>query len=125
VKLRLLDDTIRLRLSRGDVAAVDKEGVVEAKTHFPDGAAFRFALESSAGGSVSAEFTGNRMVVRLPKADISAWANDDSAVSLHGEVQLAENAALTLLVEKDFQCLTPRPDEDQTDLFSNPDSTAC
>lgn len=65
------------------------------------------------------------MVVRLPADEISAWATDDGAVSLHGEVALSGGERLKLLVEKDFQCITARSDEDQSDLFVNPEATKC
>ena len=121
MKLRLLDDSIRLRLSRGEVIAADEGGVVEGHTRFPDGAVFTYALEALKEGSrASAAFTGGRMVVRLPAAQIAAWANDDTAVSLHGEIESPRGGALTLLVEKDFRCLSPREGEDQSDLFTNP-----
>lgn len=125
MKLRLLDDSIRLRLSRGDVAQADEKGIVEGQTRFPDGSAFKFALEALANGTSSAAFSGERMVVRLPAEEISSWANDDSQVSLHGALDLPDGSQLKLLVEKDFQCLTDRPDEDQSDLFRNPDSGSC
>lgn len=124
MKLRLLNDSIRLRLSRSEVAAADKAGIVEAQTRFPDGSTFTFALEASEKGSpTSASYTGDRMVVKLPVTDISAWANDDMAVSLRGELELPVGGSLRLLVEKDFECVTPRGDEDQSDLFTNPQGT--
>lgn len=125
MKLRLLDDSIRLRLSRSDVVDADKHGVVEGQTRFPDGSSFRFALEALQGESATAAFARDRLVVNLPADEISAWANDDSSVSLEGEVALPDGSQLKLLVEKDFQCLTERPDEDQSDLFQNPESGDC
>jgi hypothetical protein len=125
VKLRLLDNSIRLRLSRSDVLAAEQDGLVEGQTRFPDGSEFTFALESNPEGAAGAEYTGGRMVVRLPAAEISGWANDDAVVSLRGEVELPDGSRLSLLVEKDFQCLTGRPDEDQSDLFTNPEAREC
>ncbi len=123
MKLRLLDDSIRLRLSRGEVTTADEHGVVEGQTRFPDGSVFTFALEALEGSSKpSAAYTGDRMVVRLPAAEIAAWAGDDSAVSLTGELELPLGGPLKLLVEKDFRCLSPREGEDQSDLFTNPDA---
>lgn len=123
MKLRLLDDSIRLRLSRSEVLAASEKGVVEGQTRFPDGSRFTFALEGLDGEpGASAAYENDRLVVKLPSPDISAWAMDDSAVSLHGELPLPAGGRLKLLVEKDFQCLTPRSDEDQSDLFTNPDS---
>lgn len=125
MKLRLLDDSIRLRLSQSEVVAAEKEAGVESKTRFPDGSTFRFALRSISAGPASAGFSDGAIVVGLPANEISTWANDDSAVSLHAEIELPDGSRLKLLVEKDFQCLTERPDEDQSDLFQNPDSSAC
>jgi hypothetical protein len=50
------------------------------------------------------------------------WANDHEAISLRSAVQLPGGESLKLLVEKDFTCLTHRHDEDQSDLFPNPET---
>lgn len=125
MKLRLLDDSIRLRLSRADVTRVRELGVVEGRTRFPDGSAFTFALEALPAGTAGAACVADRMVVWLPAGEIASWAGDDTAVSLQREIDLPDGGRLKLLVEKDFQCLTARPDEDQSDLFVNPESSEC
>ncbi len=123
MKLRLLDDSIRLRLSRSDVAAADKQGIVEGQTHFPHGGVFTYVLEALRNRSdASAAYADERLVVKLPASEISAWADDDAAVSLRSEVQLPDGNRLKLLVEKDFTCLSHRHDEDQSDLFPNPEN---
>lgn len=123
MKLRLLDDSIRLRLSRSDVVAAHERGLVEGRTSFPDGSVFAFALEVlPTGVAASAAYAGNRMVVRLPASRISAWADDDEAVSLCEELPLPRGGRLKLLIEKDFKCLSHRHDEDQSDLFVNPEA---
>jgi hypothetical protein len=124
MKLRLLDDSIRLRLSRDEVIAAHEQGIVESQTRFPDGSVFTFALEALKNGSnASASFASDRLVVKLPAPQISAWAKDDTAVSLHGELALPRGGPLKLLVEKDFRCIAPRDDEDQSNLFQNPQRT--
>ncbi len=125
MKLRILDDSIRLRLSQGDVDQARQGGAVEACTRFPDGSAFTYAFEVSETGTAGAAYEGKRLVIRLPAGEVSKWATDDSAVSLRRELPLPAGGELKLLVEKDFRCLTGRDDEDQTDLFPNPDSSAC
>ncbi len=125
MKLRLLDDSIRLRLSRDEVIAADEQGIVEGQTRFPDGSVFTFALEALENGSnASASYASDRLVVKLPAPKISAWAKDDTAVSLHDELTLPLGGPLKLLVEKDFRCIAPRDDEDQSKLFQNP-TRAC
>ena len=99
MKLRLLDDSIRLRLSRDEVIAAHEQGLVEGQTRFPDGSVFTFALEALENGSdASASYTSDRMVVRLPAPRISAWAKDDTVVSVHGELELPLGGRLKLLV---------------------------
>ncbi len=48
-----------------------------------------------------------------------AWATTNQ-VSIRGEQQLEDGSTLGILVEKDFQCLTEREDEDESDMFPNP-----
>lgn len=123
MKLRLLNDSIRLRLSRSEVAAADEQGIVEGQTRFPHGGVFTYVLEALPNGSdASVAYMDDRLVVKLPAAEISGWANDDAAVSLRGKVQLSGGDRLKLLVEKDFTCLSHRDDEDQSDLFPNPEN---
>jgi hypothetical protein len=120
MKLRLLDDSIRLRLSRSEVLAAQERGIVESQTRFPDGSVFTYALEAAKNATdASAVHARDRLVVKLPAREISAWADDDAAVSLRGEVRLPDGGHLKLLVEKDFKCVSPRDDEDQSDLFQN------
>ena len=108
MKLRLLDDSVRLRLSRSEVIAVREHGVVESRTRFPNGSVFTFALESLAGDAESsASYARDRMVLKVPAAEIRAWASDDAAVSLRGELQLPDGGALKLLVEKDSSVYLP------------------
>jgi len=122
MKLRLLDDSIRLRLSRDEVIAAEEHGIVEGQTRFPDGSVFTFALEALKNSSnASASYASDRLVVKLPALTISAWARDDTAVSLHDELTLPLGGQLKLLVEKDFRCISPRGDEDQSNLFQNPE----
>jgi hypothetical protein len=126
MKLRLLDDSIRLRLSRSEVVSAREHGSVESQTRFADGSVFTYALEASRDASgASASYHRDRMVVKLPASEVVAWANDDEAVSLRGEVRLADGGQLKVLVEKDFRCRVPQGEEDQSDLFQNPEPTAC
>ncbi len=48
-----------------------------------------------------------------------AWANS-SEISLRASSPLPDGNELTILVEKDFKCLTDRPHEDESDLFPHP-----
>ncbi len=87
---------------------------------FPGGRELAYAVESSPANVVpSAHLSETRITVRLPETGVLAWANSDQ-VGFKGEQRLDGGGVLTLLVEKDFRCLAPRPGEDESDLFPNP-----
>ena len=118
MKLRILDDTIRLRLERTEVDALGGGTAVACSTHFPGGATFGYRLET--GAEVAAvEFSAGAITVRLPANVLRAWAEDETAVSIRESFELAEGV-LAVLVEKDFECLEPRAGENQANRFQNP-----
>ncbi len=122
MKLRIKDNSIRLRLTRGEVDALRDSGVVEAKTGFPGGRAFQYRVESSpASVNPAAFFSDNAVTVRLPETTVLAWATTEQ-VSVPGEQVLDDGATLQILVEKDFACLAPREGEDEADMYPYPDA---
>ncbi len=121
MKIRIRDNSIRLRLSRGEVDAMRENGVVSARTGFPGGRYFSYSLESSpASVNPAAFFSDNEIRVRLPETQVLAWATTEQ-VSIEGEQVLDDGAKLSILVEKDFACLAPRPGEDESDMYAHPD----
>lgn len=89
-----------------------------------DGAGLDYELRSADVDVVEARFTGNRIVVSLPRAQAHAWADGDQ-VGIAAEQALGpdpghDQGTLALLIEKDFQCLAPREGEDDRDTFPNP-----
>jgi len=121
VKLRIRDNSVRLRLTRGEVETLRSEGIVSARTGFPGGHNFHYVIESSpASVSPGAFFAANTMTVRLPESTVLAWAATDQ-VSIEGEQLLNDGEKTTILVEKDFVCLTPREGEDESEMFPHPE----
>ncbi len=115
MKIRILDDTIRLRLDRSEVEALGHGRQVEATTRFADGAAFVYALVPADIDDPQAGFSEGRLRVTVPTDQLRRWAEDESAVSIRGE-----HGPTKILVEKDFECLEPRDGEDQGNRFRNP-----
>jgi hypothetical protein len=119
LKLRIQDNSIRLRLTRSEVDALDADGSVTASVSFPDGARLEYAVEtSSLTGQPRAQFSADRLVVQVPQAIARQWAVTEE-VSISG-AQPLEDGELSLLIEKDFACLTPREGEDDSDMFPHP-----
>ena len=122
MKIRIKDNSIRLRLTRGEVDTIRDTGEVIASTGFPGGRKFSYALESSpASVSPAAYYSDNEIRVRLPETVVLAWTSTEQ-VSITGEQILDDGEELSILVEKDFACLAPRPGEDESDMFANPDA---
>jgi hypothetical protein len=99
---------------------LERGGELQAETRFPDGGCLVYAVASHPGaGGPRATFTGNRLTVTLPEAGVRDWAAGD-AVSIAAEQVLDGGGSLRILVEKDFQCLTDRDDEDESDMYPHP-----
>lgn len=120
MKLRIRDNSVRLRLTRTEVDQLRDTGVVAAATAFPGGRNFRYAVESSpACVNPGAFLSDSTVTVRLPEATVRAWATSEQ-VSIIGERQHENGEVLSILVEKDFACLAPREGEDESDMFPHP-----
>lgn len=124
MKLRIKNNSVRLRLTRSEVDALRDSGLAASKIDFPGGRTLRYQIESSpASVSPAAFFSDKAVTVRLPEAAVLAWATTEQ-VSLQGEQLLDDGAMLKILVEKDFACLTKREGEDESDLHPHPDADA-
>ena len=120
MKLRIRDNSVRLRLTRSEVDQLRDDGVVAARTAFPGGREFRYEVESSpASVNPGAILSDYKVTVRVPEATVLAWANSEQ-VSIDGEQQHKNGEVLNILVEKDFACLAPREGEDESDMFPHP-----
>ena len=121
MKLRIQGDTLRLRLSRTDLATLDQTGAVEAVLHAAPGAALRYALRVADVPHLGATVDGAAVTVLLPRPWAAGWAGD-ARVGFEGTQDAGDGRTLAILVEKDFDCLHRRPHE--TDLFPHPDADA-
>jgi hypothetical protein len=125
VKLRILDNSIRLRLTRSEVATLCRNGLVTARTGFPDAHTLAYAVECSPASVAPAAFFSNNVItIRLPETTVLRWAGSEQ-VSIDGEQRLDDGSVLRVLVEKDFACLAPRADEEESDMFPHPGSEQC
>jgi hypothetical protein len=119
MKLRVRGNSIRLRLSPDDLTTLLSSGAVEDHVSFGGGQALRYRLESVQGAEAGAQLRDSAIIVRFPIDSVKRWARPEE-VAMRAEQPLAGGMALCLLVEKDFQCLVPRSDEDDEALFPNP-----
>jgi hypothetical protein len=119
MKLRIQDNSVRLRLTRTEVERLDEQGEVTAFAAFPGGQTLRYAVKRGESGSVGARFEAHAIVITIPPAEVHDWATSDR-VSIQDSEPLAGGDSLAILVEKDFACLKPREGEDESDMFTHP-----
>ena len=119
MKLRIRGNSVRLRLSRGEVEAFDRAGRVEDAVRFGPGSCLTYALERTTDAAVAARLRGDGVVVLIPAALAETWCRTDQ-VGLEGEQPTGDGELLRILVEKDFTCLKTRSGEDESDAFPNP-----
>ena len=119
MKLRLRDDTLRLRLMQAEVDALAADGSVESRTHLPGGELVYALRADAAADAIAAVLDDGRITVSIPADVARDWATTD-VVSLQAEQPLGGGAVLGILIEKDFRCLAPREGEDESDMFPHP-----
>lgn len=122
MKLRILGDSLRMRLSQSEVARLRDAGQVDQTIHFggDEAAAIRYAVAADATGStITATLEGASINVRIPVGQMRAWA-DGNDVSLRASQPIGAHGELSILVEKDFKCLVPREGEQDADGYDNP-----
>ena len=121
MKLRIKGDSLRLRLSQGEMRALAERGEVEDKVSFPGGAALRYRLRTDIKNVViSASYASNLIDILIPRAQAERWCGTD-LVTLSASQPL-DTGELRLVLEKDWACLAPREGEDEADNFPHPSS---
>lgn len=124
MKIRIRGNSIRLRLERDEVSGLDPVGSVsEALTLSPD-IDFIYVCRTGDVSAIKVEPLDMGIAVVLPKAWTRGWSKDDR-VGFEGEVETAPGEMVRVVVEKDFKCLTERPNEDDSGAYPHPDKTHC
>jgi hypothetical protein len=119
MKLRIQGNSLRLRLSQSEVAQFSKTGFVEDSVQFAPGVSFAYTLESSSGvRSPQVSFQNGWLKFQLPSAMAMEWFTTDR-VGISAEQPLESGKHLSILVEKDFQCLHGDVERDP-DAYPNP-----
>jgi hypothetical protein len=125
MKLRIKGNTLRLRLLRSEVERLSHAGVVSDEIRFgvDTDQALKYSIAASDGVDVvTAQFNDNQILLLLPESTALDWTTTDR-ISIEATQDVGENTVLSILIEKDFECLTRPDDPDNADSFPNP--TAC
>jgi hypothetical protein len=121
MKLRIKGNSLRLRVSRSELAHFQAGGRIEETIHFtaaPE-ATLTYALESALKPSpVTVRYGSREVTVILSKDRARIWGGE-SEVGVYTTLDMGPAGSLEVVVEKDFACLD-RSDEDNSDAFANP-----
>jgi len=117
MKLRISGNSIRLRLSMSDVQMLVQGGVVQDKCHIGSSTLTYQVSQKTQLEKLFATYSDDMIDVKIPKEWLTDWDTDER-VGFEGH----DAHGLYILIEKDFQCMKPRPHEDESDLFLNPNA---
>ena len=113
MKLRILDNSVRLRLLRSEVEEFARDGKVRAKTHFAPASILEYSLETGDVAEPHVSFENSWVRVVVPDAAGKAWASGGD-VAIKGQC-----GPIEILVEKDYQRTHVKTPLDH-DLHPNP-----
>ena len=119
MKLRIKDNSVRLRLAQSEVIELAERGTVESVTRFPGGATVRYGLKKTEEGRITLTWKENTLLVLVPEDKVQIWTESD-LVGFSERINMVGSDPLDVVIEKDFKCLTDRPGEDESDLYPNP-----
>ncbi len=124
MKLRLRENSIRLRLLQSEVRQLREIGNVSETIVFGVNPTenLTYSLRVSAEATeIRAQMMDNQIEVFLPLKTAENWADTDQ-IGLYETQAIGDLATLKIIVEKDFVCVDRPLDEDNRDAFSVPES---
>lgn len=119
MKLRIRGNSVRIRVSKTELAQIADVGAAEDSVRFSPSTELRYRVEVKPAGAVEADFRTALLRVLVPKARVEQWLRPEE-VAIEERQAIGEGATLRILLEKDYTCLAPRSGEDDADLFANP-----
>jgi len=120
MKLRIRGNSLRVRITRPELERLASTGKVGESVPFAAGAELRYEVcVDAAAAALSAAYRDNVVSVAIPVREFRQWQREDQ-VSLRAIQASGTAGELSILVEKDFPCLTPRAGEDDSNAFAHP-----
>ncbi len=121
MKIRIKDNSIRLRLTKTDVDDLRNKKSIDSKTVISFSEIFQYRLEvSSEVKNISGQFKNGKITVSI-SSKMAEILTETNEITVKGEQENGEKEKLFLLIEKDLQCLDETV-EDQSDMYENPNS---
>ena len=120
MKLRLRENSIRLRLLQSEIAKLKETGTVSETIIFSESQKLTYSLNvSDAAKQIAARFENSAIVVEIPRQLSDEWTTTE-LVGLRNRLKAGDGATLEISIEKDFVCLERPADPDNADAFPHP-----
>jgi len=120
MKLRLRENSIRLRLLQTEVEQFRKNGSVSERIRFSQFQVLTYTLKiSDDAAEISACCEDEEIIVVVPSDAARDWT-ETNLVGLEREQKINETLTLKISIEKDFVCLERPLDADNADAFPHP-----
>lgn len=121
MKLRIRGNSIRLRLTKSDIAQFAATGSVEEKVDFgfAKSALYYRLNRTEDDDTTRARFEDDCLTISISAADAENWIESEQ-VGIEATQPIGNEKVLRILVEKDFACLAERVNEDDSDAFTHP-----
>jgi hypothetical protein len=106
MKVRILGNSIRLRLKKPEVSYFERMGKVTEITEFGPETSdqLRFILEMYTGHELAIEFESGTTTIKVPQALAREWI-DTELVGFNAKADTGKGRTISILVEKDFMCI--------------------
>lgn len=114
MKIRISGNTLRLRLSSLEVDDLIQNGYVASSCQIGPNA-LQYILKQEVCEAIYATLNEQTITVFIPQYLCKDWHVDERI-----GFESPANQDLYILIEKDFKCMMPRPNEDETSLYENP-----
>jgi hypothetical protein len=116
MKIRILGNSIRLRLSQTDISVLHESKSVMENVEFAQ-RKFSYGIRVTSGEEITVAYEDDAILVNLPESLATPWLTTEQ-VGVEQVFSQVNAPDISVLLEKDFACLVPRPGED--DLYPNP-----
>jgi hypothetical protein len=122
MKLRIKGASLRLRLTQGEIRALGEQGMIEERVPFAHAQLVYRLKREAVAHEIGASFRDGVVEIQIPEGAARQWCTTP-LVTLERE-QPVPGGTLRIVLEKDYACLAPRSDEDESDNYPHPDGAS-
>jgi hypothetical protein len=120
MKLRLFNNSLRLRLTPAEVTQLAERGLVSGETSFSAASNLRYHLRASSSATcMVASFDASTVTLDIPTALAASWTKS-SEIGLSATQETGNGGKLKILIEKDFDCIDSSKNEPGIQFYPNP-----